>query len=143
VFLIVISFLLTLALTPALGSYNAFELSTFVSLLLGPIIVGFLCAEKIRVENRTRTIADIAALFAVIAMFMVLVENSIVEWTTYFRADYLKANPTAAPSAFDWYNIELAGLSQEVFLAVVLTFAFTFIGLYIGSTLKRSQKSQK
>ena len=111
--------------------------------MLGPIIVGYLCAEKIREENRTRTIADITALFAVIAMFIVLVEDSIVEWAPYFRADYLKANPTATPSAFDWYNIELAAVGQEVFLAVVLTFAFTFIGLYIGSMLKKTQKSQK
>jgi hypothetical protein len=74
---------------------------------------------------------------------MVLVEDSIAEWTPYIRAEYLKANPTTAPSAFDWYNIELSALSQEVFLTIVLTFALTFIGLYIGSMLKKTAKSQK
>jgi len=142
-FFIVIAFLLTLALTPALGSYNAFELSSFVALFLSPIIVGYLCAQNIWEEKRTRTIADIAVLFAVLAMFMVLAEDSIVEWTPYTRAEYLRTNPTASPSALDWLNIELSALSQEMFLVIVLAFAITFIGLYIGSMLKRPVKSQK
>jgi hypothetical protein len=128
-------------LTPALGSYNAFELSTFVSLFFSPIIVGYLCAQKIREENRTRTIANIAVLFAVLAMFMVLIEDTVVEWAPYISADYLKANPAATPSAFDWYNIQLSTLSSEVFLTVLLTFVITSIGLYIGSMLKKTTKT--
>jgi len=130
-----------LVLTPALGNYNASELSLFVSLILSPIIVGYLCAQNIWEEKRTRTIANIAVLFAVLIMFVVLVEDATVEWIPYIRADYLKANPTATPSAFDWYNIELSALGSEVFLTVVLAFALSFIGLYIGSMLKKPAKS--
>ncbi len=141
VFAYVIAFPVTFILTPAVGSFNAFELSTFVSLILSPIIVGYLCAEKIREEKRPRTTANIAALYTVLAMLMVLIEASIAEWAPYIRADYLKANPTATPSALDWYNIELAALSQEIFLIIVLSFVFTFIGLYIGSMLKKPAKT--
>jgi hypothetical protein len=70
-------------------------------------------------------------------MFMVLVEDAVVEWAPYYKAEYLKANPTATPTAYDWYNIQLAALSMEVFAAAAVMLAFTFIGLYIGSTLKR------
>jgi len=130
-------------LTPALGSYNAFELTGFVAFILSPVIVGYLYGQKIREEDRIRTIANIAALYAVLAVFVVLIENATVEWTPYIRADYLKANPTAAPSAFDWYNIEKMALSSEIFLGVVLMLPITFIGLYIGSMLKKPATSQK
>lgn len=85
--------------------------------------------------------ANIAVLFAVLAMFMVLIEDAVVEWAPYIRADCLKANPAAAPSAFDWYNIQLSTPSSEVFLTVLLTFVITFIGLYIGSMLKKPTKT--
>jgi len=138
---VAISFLLTLGLAPVIGAYNAFELSAFVSLFAGPIIAGYLYAQKIREENRTRTIANIDVIFAVLAMFMVLIEDAVVEWAPYYRAEYPKVNSTATPTAFDWYNIQLSVLSQEVFLAVVLTLAFTFIGLYIGSVLKKPKRT--
>jgi len=141
VIIIFISFPLTLVLTPALGNYEAFELSGFVSFILSPIIVGYIFTQKIWEENRTKTIAKIALLVAVLAMFTVLIEDAVVEWTPYIRADYLKANPTATPSAFDWYNIELSALASEVFITVVLMLPITFIGLYIGSTLKKPTKT--
>jgi len=130
-----------LALTPALGEYNAFEISGFVVFILGPIITGYIFAKQIREENRTKTILKIAVLVAVLAMFTVLIEDAIVEWVPYYRAEYLKANPSATPTAFDWYNIQLSALSQEVFAAVALMLAFTFIGLYIGSTLRKTTKT--
>jgi len=143
VIIVLISFPLMLVLTPALGEYNAFELSGFVAFILSPIIVGYIFAKQIREEDRTKTILKIAVLVAVLAMFTVLIEDAIVEWAPYYRAEYLKVNPTATPTAFDWYNIQLSALSTEVFAAVALMLAFTFIGLYIGSQLKRPAQSQK
>jgi len=130
-----------LALTPALGEYNAFEISGFAVFILGPIITGYIFAKQIREEDRTKTILKIAVLVAFIAMFMVLLDDAVVEWAPYYRAEYLKANPTATPTAYEWYNIQLAALSMEGFAAAALMLIFTFIGLYIGSTLKRSTKT--
>jgi len=70
-------------------------------------------------------------------VFVTLIEDATVEWAPYIRAYYLKANPTATPSEFDWYNIELRALASESFLTVVVMLAITFIGLYIGSQLKK------
>jgi hypothetical protein len=74
-------------------------------------------------------------------MFMVLIDDAVVEWAPYYKAEYLKTNPTATPTTFEWYNIQLAALSMEAFATVALMLAFTFIGLYIGSTLKKPAKS--
>jgi len=54
---------------------------------------------------------------------------------------YLNANPTATPSTSDWYYIERLAIIQDDFIDVILMLAITFIGLYIGSTLKRPTKS--
>ena len=131
-----------LALTPALGEYNAFELSGFVVFFLGPVITGYIYAKQIREENRTKTILKIAVLVAFVALFMVLIEDAVVEWAPYYKAEYLKANPTATPTPSEWYNIQLAALSMEGFTAAAVMLAFTFIGLYIGSTLKRPTKTK-
>jgi len=138
---VLISYPLMLVLTPAIGEYNAFELSGFVVFILGPIITGYIFAKQIREENRTKTILKIAVLVAFIAMFMVLSDDAVVEWAPYYRAEYLKANPTATPTAFEWYNIQLAALSMETFSAVAAMLIFTFIGLYIGTMLKKPTKT--
>jgi len=143
VIMVFISGPLTLVLTPALGKFNAFELSGFVSFILSPLIVGYIFARQIWEENRTRTIAKITVIFTVLVMLIILMENATVEYAPMVRADYLKANPTATPSEFDWYNIELMAISSEVFLSGVFMLAITFIGLYIGSMLKKPTKSPK
>jgi len=130
-----------LLLTPALGEYNAFEVSGFIVFILGPIITGYIYAKQIREENRTKTILKIAVLVAFIAMFMTLADDAAVEWAPYYKAEYLKTHPTAQPTAFEWYNIQLAALTMEGFAAAAAMLVFTFIGLYIGSMLKKPTKT--
>jgi len=138
---VLISYPLMLLLTPALGEYNAFETSGIVVFILGPIIVGYIYAKQIREENRTKTILKIAVLVAFTAMSMVLWDDAVVEWAPYYRAEYLKTHPTATPTAYEWYNIQLAALTMEGFAAGATMLVFTFIGLYIGSTLKKPTKT--
>lgn len=132
---------LVFVLTLALGNFGGFMLGVVVSFLLSAVIVGYICTQKIWEENRTKTIAQITVLFTVLVVSVSLVENATVEWAPYIRAEYLKANPTATPSASDWYYIERLELIAEDFIVVVLMLAITFIGLYIGSMLKKPTKS--
>ena len=141
IILILIMFPLALVLTPALGNFAGFMLSAVVSFLLSAIIVGYIFAQNIWEENRTKTIAKITVLFTVLAMSLIIMENSTVEWVPMFRAEYLKAHPTSDPSAFDWYYIERLELLAEDFFDGVLILALTFIGLYIGSMLKKPTKT--
>jgi len=141
IIVILIYFPLTLVLTPALGNYEGFELSAFIAFPISAIIVGYIFAQNIWEENRTKTIAKISVLFTVLAMSLIIMENATVEWVPMFRAEYLKANPTADPSAFDWYYIQRLQLIAEDFMLAVFMFALSFIGLYIGSMLKKPTKS--
>jgi len=141
IILVLIMFPLILILTPALGNFAGFELSAVISFLLSAIIVGYIFTQKIWEENRTKTIVKISVLFTVLALSLILVENAVVEWAPMFRAEYLKANPTADPSAFDWYYIQRLQLIAEDFMLAVFMFALSFIGLYISSMLKKPTKT--
>jgi len=141
VIIIFLFFPLGLVLTAALGNIG-FELGAFVSAFLSTIIVGYIYAQKIWEENRTKTIAQIAILFTVLIMFMGTIESAATaDWTPKIKEEYMKSNPTATPSTSDWYYIEKFFLTLENFIVVVLVLAITFIGLYIGSMLKKPAKS--
>jgi len=141
VIIIFIFFPLGLVLTAALGNVG-FELGAFVSGFLSTIIVGYIYAQKIWEENRTKTIAQIAVLFTVLIMFMGIMESAATaDWTPKIKEEYMASNPTATPSASDWYYIEKFFLTLQNFIVVVLVLALSFIGLYIGSMLKKPTKT--
>jgi hypothetical protein len=139
---VLIMFPLTLAFTPTIGNFGGFMLSAVIAFLVSAIIVGYIFTLRIWEENRTRTIAKIAALFTLLVMVAVLIENAAsADWTPMVRENYLKANPGASPSTSDWYYIERLALVQDDFINVVLMFAIAFIGLYIGSILKKPART--
>jgi len=141
IIVILIYFPLTLILTPALGNFAGYELGAFVSFPLSAIIVGYIFAQNIWEENRTKTIAKISVLFTVLVVSIVLIETASTDWAPMVKAEYIKVNPTATPSAFDWYYIERLVLLSEDFILAVFVLALSFIGLYIGSMLKRPTKT--
>lgn len=132
----------TLGFTPALGNFEGFMLSAVIAFLLSAIITGYIFTRKIWEEKRTATIAKIAVLFTSLVMILVLIENAASgDWTPMVKETYLDTNPTATPSTTDWYYIERLAIIQDNFLNVVLILAITFMGLYIGSTLKKPAKT--
>lgn len=135
---VLIMFPLTLAFVPFLGSFEGFMLSAIIAFLLSAIVNGYVFSQKIWEENRTRTIAKIVVLFAFLVMALVLVENAASsDWAPMIKADYLTANPSATPSTTDWYYIERLAIVQDDFLNVILILALSFVGLYIGSMIKK------
>jgi hypothetical protein len=117
-------------------------LSAVIAFLLSAIIIGYIFTQKIWEENRTKTIAKTTVLFTLLVMILVLIENAASsDWTPMIRENYLNANPTATPSTSDWYYIERLAIIQDDFIDVILILALTFIGLYIGSMLKKPTKT--
>lgn len=128
---------LSLVLTSALGNFEGFMLSVVVSFLLSAVIVGYIFAQKIW-EARGEAIAKIAILVTILVVVVVVMENSTaVDWASKVKEDYVNANPTATPSAFDWYLIERLAIVSDSFLNIVLVIPLVFIGLYIGSMLRK------
>jgi len=143
VLLILLIYPLTLAFNQALGYEEASLIGGVISLILSAIIVGYIFTQKIWEENRTKTILTITVLFAFLIILMTYWEYSAIDYTPVLKENYLKANPTATPSTLDWYNIESMDLNLAKFVMVILVSPLIFIGLYIGSMLKKPAKSQK
>jgi len=142
VIFVLISFLLDMALFPAIGYYWGLNVGFIVSIFLATLIIGYIFAAQIW-EARMKAIAKITILAAVLMMFTVVIEVAALGtyWTTWVHETYLDSNPGANPSVFDWYAIGSMYLGSQVVLNVVIVLVLAFIGLYIGSMFKRPAKS--
>jgi len=142
VILVLISFLLDMALVAAIGYYWGINVGAIISIFLATLITGYIFATQIW-EARRKAIAQITVLAAALMMFTVMTEAAALgnDWTTWVHEAYLDANPGAFPSASDWYAIGSIYLGYQVVLNVVIVLVLAFIGLYIGSMLKRPAKS--
>ena len=63
-----------------------------------------------------------------------LPRSSVTSYSLYVKNTHPNAT---APSAFEWYYIERLAIDQENFGVTILAFAVTFVGLYIGSMIKK------
>ena len=141
---VVISFLLGTLFVSALGYYWGMNVNAIVSILLCAVIGGVIFARKIWEEAGIQAIAKIVVLVALLMAFNVgIAAAALPDRTAWVKQMYLDANPTATPSAFEWYAIESVALYSQIVLNVVLAFVLSFIGLYAGSMLRKPVKSQK
>lgn len=133
---------LALALYPPLGVYEGFLLSVVISILASAIIIGYIYSQKIWEENRAKTIAKTTILLTAFVWLTALLESaSSADWTPKIKAEWLTLNPTATPTAFEWYYIENLIVNVQIFTAIILALALGFIGLYIGSAPKKGKKT--
>ena len=134
---VLVSFPLSMVLIPALGFSWGQNISAIVSFLLSGLIGGYIFAEKIW-EGRMEAIAKITVLSTVLMIFSALIGAAVfADWTQMAKDTYLEANPTATLSTTEWYVVVSQMTSQVVFINVIMVLALGFIGLYVGSALRR------
>jgi len=137
-----IYFVFGLALIPSVGSYWGQDSAAGISLLVAGLVVGFVFAGKIQEESRMRAVGKIAVLFAAVTMFLTLM---IFSANSYYGA-YVKETlqnmySTGAWTTTDWFAYVQLAIFINVALNVVLSLVVGFIGLYIGSMLRKPKKS--
>jgi ABC-type bacteriocin/lantibiotic exporter with double-glycine peptidase domain len=138
----IIYFPMALALYPPLGVYNGSLTGVVVAILASAIIIGYVYSQKFREENRTRAITKTTVLLAAFIWVTSLLETaSAADWTPKIRAEWLTLNPTATPTAAEWYYIENLIVNLSIFTSIILAFALGFIGLYLGSALRKGKKT--
>lgn len=112
-------------------------LAWIIALLVASLIVGYVFALKIQDGSRIRTIGSIV----VLSTFMLML--SLMVWI---------ANPLASPWVKDsleslfntngWTNYDWSAyLAISVTLEVVVALVLSFIGLYVGSMLRKPKKT--
>jgi hypothetical protein len=140
---LVLAVLLMVLISP-LGSYFGLNFAGIVSILVAGLLVGYLFAVKIQEESRMKAVGKIAVLSAFVQMFAIIISFSGNSYYGAWMKDaLLRMFSTGAWVTMDWFVYEELALLLEVALNVVLTLVLGFIGLYVGSMLRKPKKSQE
>ena len=140
-----IAFPLEMVWFSALGisgmTHCGYIVSLIISLFLSALISGYIFAGKIW-EARRESITKIALLWAALVMlFAIIVPAAVADWGLSVKEEYLAMNPGATLSTSEWVTWEYMSLDMFTFLMVCVALVSGFIGLYIGSMLRRPAKS--
>ncbi len=137
-FTLLLDFVLKGALIP-LNSPMVEMLAWALSCLVAPIFVGYVFALKIYEDGRVKTIGSVVVLSSFALMLF------LVAWF---------ANPLASPwikeqlvrlfDTNDWTNYVWSAFSAlAIGLDVVIALVLSFIGLYIGSMLRKPEEQRE
>jgi len=113
-----------------------------VTVFLSTLINGYIFAGKIW-EARRESITKIAVLWAALMMlFAVIVPASNAYWGLAVREDFEAMYPDAPePSTAEWLTYNWMFLDLFTCIMVGIELVTAFVGLYVGSMLKRPAKS--
>ena len=109
----------------------------FISFLLSALIVGVVFAGKIWEEARIKAILRIVALVAFAYIFEIWITASSSDWISAIR----EANPHPTYTATQWLYFDATMAGGTLFWDMILLLVAGFIGLYIGSMLRKPKKS--
>jgi predicted Na+-dependent transporter len=141
---VIIFFVIGLPLSvSAISSGWGGDVETIVGLFVAAAIVGYVFAKRIWSENGLEAITKISVLGAVVELLYVANEPSLPSWGSVVTQDIAKAYPTSTFSASQMLNLESQVLADTIFLNVVIVLVLGFVGLYVGSKLRRTPKSSK
>jgi len=133
-----IAFPLETVFVYALGLW-AYDVGVFLALFLSALIVGCIFAGQIW-EARRKAIAKITVLLAAFLMVLaVIVPGGIADWGAMAKEEFLAGNPGTTLSTAEWVNWEMMYMDAFMFLLVALALVLSFVGLYVGSALRKSK----
>jgi len=131
---------LDLVFVSPLGLELGYTVSAFVSLLLSALIGGYIFAEKIW-EAWREAITKITVLWAALVMMVLRIGSaSIAHWGLMAEEAYQGQYGTTL-STLEWVHWEFMYLDVFGFIFVGMALVLGFIGLYVGSMLRKPKKS--
>jgi len=135
---------LYVVLAPTLGIYWGGIVTGAVSTLLSALVVGYIFAGKI-LEARRETVAKITVLSAALVMVSVVsLVAALPDFGPNLKEMYQEMYPEAVNwSPSEWLVAEMMMIYLEMVLNAVTVLVLGFIGLYIGSMLRKPVESQK
>jgi len=131
---------LDLVLVSALGFLWGVNVSAFVSGFIAALITGYIFAGKIW-EARREAIVKITVLTAALVGVIAMLLPALPAWSPSVREEFQKMFDITTLSKSEWLGVEMMALYLNVFVNVVVMLVLGFIGLYVGSMLRRPAKS--
>jgi hypothetical protein len=125
-----------------LGLKMGQDIGVFISFFLSALIGGYIFAGKIW-EARRETITKITVLWAaLVSLIVTMIPAGLAHWGEMAEEELQMMLPGIVPqSAAEWVSYEMIYNGSFMFLVVGIALVLGFIGLYVGSMLKRPAKS--
>ncbi len=140
VILVLMEFLLGMILVPS-GLDPSGNITSIISIFLTSLVVGIVFARRIWAEAGIETIGKITLLGSVLMVYYTVNFPALGDWTPAVKEAIQKANPTSTFSTSQWLTFETMTLLEVVVINMVMAIVFGFIGLYIGSMLRKPKKT--
>jgi len=141
IFVLVYS-VLGIALIPSMDAYLGQNIAGLISMLIAGLLVGFLFAGKMQEESKIRAVGKIAVMFAFVTLFVVLIAFSGNSYYSAWTKETLQGMfSTGAWTTMDWFVYQQLVTFFNLALNAVLALVLGFIGLYVGSMLRKPKKS--
>ena len=126
-----------------MNSYWGPDVAGILSILAASLIVGYLYAAKIQEESRRGAIGRIVVLSTLVLMFATMALFTNPYASTALDEGLKSMFSTSGWTTWDWVAYSQLEIVMLVALNVVFALVFSFIGLYVGSMLRKPAKSQK
>jgi hypothetical protein len=143
--LAVISILLAfvfLAVFVPVDPYWGLDVANILAILVASLIVGYVFAAKIQEGSRMGAIGRIVVLFSVVIMFAFMASMAVNPYMAAMMEEGLESMfSTSGWTTTDWLGYSQLVLVMMAALNVVFALVFGFIGLYVGSRLRKPKKS--
>jgi hypothetical protein len=125
-------------LISTLGLQSGPPIGASISVLLGALIIGYAFSGRMN-NSRKESIIRISVLFTVLMLFSIILNNAVLgeDFSNWVHESYQESNPTASLTAFEWFLVGGLFIGSQIFMNVIILFAFSLIGLFAGSKLSK------
>jgi len=130
-----------LAVFVQVNSYWGADVALILSILMASLIVGYMFAAKIHEESRRGAISRIVVLFTLVLTFYTMASFANPYFDVSMQEGLESMFSTGGWTTMDWVSYSAFVMEILVALYVVFALVFGFIGLYIGSMLRKPEKS--
>ena len=122
--------------------YLGIDVANILSILVASLIVGYVFAVKIQEGSRIGAIGRIVVLFSVVMMFAFMASVAVNPYMGAMMEEGLESMfSTSGWETTDWLGYSQLVLVMMAAINVVFALVFGFIGLYVGSRLRKPRKS--
>ncbi|MDH5481795.1 MAG: hypothetical protein OEY22_02795 [Candidatus Bathyarchaeota archaeon] len=142
--LAVIYIVLDFALFAVVINVNTYwgpDISTIVSVLVASLIVGYMFAGKIKEDSKIGAIGRIVVLSTLVLTFYTMAYFANPYIGTSVQESLESMFSTSGWTTWDWVAYSQLLMAMVVVLTVVFDLVFGFVGLYVGSMLRKPKKS--
>ena len=130
-----------LAVFVQVNSYWGADVALILSILMASLIVGYVFAAKIHEESRRGAISRIVVLFTLVLAFYTMASFANPYLDTSMNESLESMFSTGGWTTMDWVSYSAFLMEMMVALYVVFALVFGFIGLFVGSMLRKPKKT--